>query len=210
MIARARTCDRGPRRRKNAAMGPVTSVSRLIVPVTALLVLSGCGDNSLSRTFGLVRDTPDEFAVVTRAPLSMPPNFTLRPPEPGMPRPQELPARAQAESVLVPEAVLAGTGASAGLSQGQAALIQAAGGPAPADIRQLVDHDARVTASDDSFVDKLLYWRKGDTAHAVVDPSLEAARLRQDAALGRSPVTGATPIIQERKKGWFQSLFGWL
>src|ERR1700686_4175439 len=117
-------------------MGPSSTGSRLVVPASMLLLLAGCGDSTLSRTFGLVRDTPDEFTVVTRAPLSMPPDFALRPPQPGAPRPQELSDRAQAESALVPESVLAGT--RGGVSPGQAALIRDAGGGAPAGIRQRV------------------------------------------------------------------------
>ena len=34
------------------------------------LLLSGCGGDDVSRTFGLQRDAPDEFQVTTRAPLS--------------------------------------------------------------------------------------------------------------------------------------------
>jgi hypothetical protein len=33
---------------------------------------------------------PDEFEVVQRAPLTIPPDFDLRPPKPGSPRPQEV------------------------------------------------------------------------------------------------------------------------
>ncbi len=33
--------------------------------------------------------SPDEFAVESRAPLTIPPDFDLRPPQPGAPRPQE-------------------------------------------------------------------------------------------------------------------------
>ena len=36
---------------------------------------------------------PDEFAVESRAPLTVPPDFDLRPPEPGAPRPQEKTAK---------------------------------------------------------------------------------------------------------------------
>ncbi len=160
------------------------------------------------RTFGLTRDAPDEFTVVTRAPLSMPPDFALRPPEPGAPRPQEQSDRSLAESALVPDAAL-GT-APAGVSPGQAALVRDAGGGAPADIRQRVDQEARLNTSDDGFIDRLLYWRKSDSQHAVVDPAKEAQRLRQDSALGQSPETGDTPVIREKKKGWFQDLFSWL
>lgn len=189
-------------------MGYLTTASRLIAPVTAVALLSGCGDSSLSRTFGLTRDAPDEFTVVTRAPLSMPPDYSLRPPQPGAPRPQDQSDRSLAESALVPEAALGG--GQGGISPGQAALVRDAGGGAPADIRQRVDQEARLGASDDSFIDKLLYWRKPDASQAVVDPQKEAKRLQQNSALGQSPVAGETPIIREKKTGWFQDLFSWL
>ena len=48
------------------------------------------------------------------------------------------------------------------MSPGQAALVRATGG-APANIRQEVDQEARVDAGNDSFIDRLLYWRKPDT-----------------------------------------------
>jgi hypothetical protein len=181
---------------------------RLTAPATLLILLSGCGDGSLSRTFGLVRDAPDEFTVATRAPLSMPPDFTIRPPQPGAPRPQEQSDRAQAEAALVPEAALGGRAAA--FSAGQAALVRDAGGGVSPDIRQRVDQEARASADENGFVDRVLYWRKGSTQRAVVDPNQEAQRLRQNSALGQSPVNGETPMIQERRKGWFQDLFSWM
>jgi hypothetical protein len=180
----------------------------LIALVPIAVLLTGCGNSSLTRTFGLTRDAPDEFTVVTRAPLSMPPDFTLRPPQPGAVRPQDQSDRSLAESALVPEAALGGT--PAGMSPGQSALVRDAGGGAPADIRQRIDQEARLDTGDDSFIDRLLYWRKPDTQKAVVDPEQEAKRLRDNAALGQSPVAGDTPIIRDKKKGWFQSLFSWL
>jgi Protein of unknown function (DUF3035) len=189
-------------------MAPYTIASRLIVPATLLILLSGCGDSSLSRTFGLVRDTPDEFTVVTRAPLSMPPDFTLRPPQPGAIRPQDQSDRAQAESALVPEAALGGVRAD--ISPGQAALVRDAGGGAPPDIRQRIDQEASLDTSDSSIIDKVLYWRKPDTQKAIVDPVQETKRLQQNSALGQSPAVGDTPVIRDKKTGWFQSLFSWL
>lgn len=180
----------------------------LIAPAAVVVLLSGCGDSSLTRTFGLTRDAPDEFTVVTRAPLSMPPDFSLRPPAPGAARPQDQSDRSLAESALVPEAALGS--APAGVSPGQAALVRDAGGAAPADIRQRVDQEASLDTSNDSFIDRLLYWRKPDTQQAVVNSTAEAKRLRDNAALGQSPDAGDTPIIRDKKQGWFQSLFSWL
>ncbi|KJS38300.1 MAG: hypothetical protein VR70_10355, partial [Rhodospirillaceae bacterium BRH_c57] len=46
--------------------------------------LSGCG-GGVKETLGLNRQAPDEFQVVSRPPLAIPPEFKLRPPEPGAP-----------------------------------------------------------------------------------------------------------------------------
>lgn len=193
------------------AMEPVSHRSRAtstLLLFGSLCLLAGCNGDKLTRTFGLTRDAPDEYTVTTRAPLSMPPEYNLRPPQPGVARPQEQTERQQAEEALVPQLALGAPQGSA--SPGQAALMQQAGPAAPGDIRRRVDQDARYEADDDSFIDKLLYWRKPNTEHAQVDPQKESQRLRQNAALGEAPDVGSTPIIQPRKQGWFTDLFSWL
>jgi hypothetical protein len=54
----------------------------------------------MKRAIGLERTSPDEFAVESRAPLTMPPDFELRPPQPGAARPQEKSAGQEARQVL--------------------------------------------------------------------------------------------------------------
>src|SRR5271170_5688822 len=108
--------------------------------IALLLGLSGCGSD-LSRTFGFTRDAPDEFSVTTRAPLSMPPDYTLRPPRPGATRPQEMTATRAAEADLVPQAALAPASSPGSTSPGEQALVAAAGTPAPADIRRQISAD---------------------------------------------------------------------
>jgi hypothetical protein len=176
--------------------------------VSSAILLSGCSSDKLARTFGLTRDPPDEYTVTTRAPLSMPPDYNLRPPRPGAERPQEESERQQAQEALVPQTALDAPKNNA--SAGQAALMQEAGPAAPSDIRRSVDQDAHYAAKDDSFVDKVLYWRKPSTQPVQVDPQKEAQRLRQNAALGQGPDVGETPIIEQKKQGWFISLFSWL
>ena len=46
-------------------------------------VLSGC--TALRNAAGLTKKSPDEFAVTTKAPLVIPPDFNLVPPTPGAP-----------------------------------------------------------------------------------------------------------------------------
>jgi hypothetical protein len=65
----------------------------LIAGMAALL--SGCGSGGL-----LGRDRPDEFAVQRQAPLVVPPDFSLVPPQPGAPRPAEGTAAQQALEAL--------------------------------------------------------------------------------------------------------------
>lgn len=184
------------------------SLPALLLSASALM-LAGCDSGGLSRTFGLTRDAPDEFTVTTRAPLSLPPDYNLRPPRPGAARPQEQSEQKQAEEILVPQTALAPS-STAAASAGQAALLGQTGPAAPSDIRRRVDQDARLDRTDDGFVDRLLYWRKSDPRQAIVDPAAEAQRVKTNAALGQPQDTGTTPIIQGRSKGWFQSLFSWL
>jgi hypothetical protein len=186
------------------------SYSSLAYPPLALagaLLLGGCGGDSLTRTFGLTRDAPDEFSVTTRAPLSMPPQFTLRPPRPGAPRPQEQSDREQAELALAPEGAL-GNAPSPGVTPGQEALLQAAGPAAPAGIRREIDQDQQLDRPRQGFADKMLFWQTPPPAGTQIDAQKETQRLRENAALGKDPTVGDTPIIQPPKKGFLQGLFG--
>ena len=180
--------------------------TRILLALACVLVLGACSGDELTRTFGLTRDAPDEFQVTTRAPLSMPPDFTLRPPRPGASRPQELSQQQQAEAALSPDAILNPPTRDAN-SRGQQALIAAAGRPAPADIRNRVDSEAALDTPSRSFTDRLLFWQAGPKPGTQVDPVRESARLRQNAALGQNPEVGDTPIIQQKRQGIFRSLF---
>ena len=51
------------------------------VLVAGLGLLSAC--DSLREEAGLTKQSPDEFAVTTKAPLIIPPDFNLHPPSPG-------------------------------------------------------------------------------------------------------------------------------
>jgi hypothetical protein len=168
---------------------------------------AGCSSSKMARTFGLTRDAPDEFTVTTQPPLSMPPDYSLRPPRPGMPRPQQQPESQQAEEALIPQLALGAP--QAGSSPGQAALLQQAGPAAPANIRRQVDQDSRLAQADESFLDKVLYWRKPDNQDVLVDPQKESQRLRQDAALGQSPATGETATIKPKNRGILAPLLDW-
>jgi hypothetical protein len=168
-------------------------------------LLSACSGDDLSRSFGLTRDAPDEFMVTTRAPLSMPPDFSLRPPQPGASRPQELSVSQSAQATVTGS--IAGIGTqSPGSSPGQDALIAAAGAAAPADIRDKVDSDA-ASASDHSLTDTLLFWQQRSPPGVIVNSSKEADRLHENAALGKPPDDGDTPVIKPKTTSIFDNIF---
>ncbi|WP_333838503.1 DUF3035 domain-containing protein [Novosphingobium sp.] len=68
----------------------------LALLVSAGSLVSACSSNS--SLFNRVR--PDEFAVSRQAPLVVPPDFALTPPNPGAPRPQDVDSSKQALDAL--------------------------------------------------------------------------------------------------------------
>jgi hypothetical protein len=90
-------------------------------------LLSGC--ENFKRDIGLEPTMPDEFAVESRAPLTIPPDFDLRPPRPGTPRPQEKTAAQEARKAFEQ----AGSGKPGSAATGNLADLGAppGGGPDP-------------------------------------------------------------------------------
>ena len=167
-----------------------------------LPLLAACGGDT-ARTFGFTRDAPDEFQVTTRAPLSMPPSLgALPPPRPGATRPQEISARQQAEATLTPGAAFSRPAGPA--SSGERALLAASGRDAPGDIRTRIDSEAlRLNAPDRNLAERLMFWRGTGEPGTPVDPAREQQRLRENAALGREPTDGVTPVIQRPRGNTF-------
>ncbi len=178
------------------------------VAVAAAIALSGCTD--ARKALGFEKAPPDEFQVVERAPLSMPPDFSLRPPAPGTVRPQEGNTRDQARAALAGRSL--GTPISTqGRSQGDLALMKKAGADQiQPDIRVVVNKETQALAeADKSFTDKLVFWRKpdGPGAGEQLDASKEAQRLRENQALGRAVGDGDSPRIARRKRGMLEGIF---
>jgi hypothetical protein len=167
----------------------------LALSLAALLALGGC--KSTKRALGLEKTAPDEFAVLNRGPLVMPPDFNLRPPVPGAARPQEAPAAEQARSALIGRAKLDSL-RSHGMSRGEVAFLSHAGaGEAPSDVRPALDREASSFAPEDKkFTHKLLDWHDEGLGEGVaIDPVAEGKRLAQNKAEGKAPNEGKVPTI---------------
>ncbi len=180
--------------------------------LAVLLAASGC--TKIRESVGLTKNPPDEFRVVSRAPLTIPPEFELRPPEPGAPRPQTGTPRDQAERTVFrkddgQEGDAPAYAGKPGMSRGEQALLAAAGADqAPEDIRQLVDQETRRLRTESrSLVDTLVFWQEPRDPAEVVNAEAEARRLQENAALGKNATEGETPTIERRERGFLEGVF---
>lgn len=189
-------------------MSPFTPLrASVAVPllVVAALALGACGETK--KSLGLERQPPDEFKVVTRAPLALPPDFNLRPPQPGAERPQEISPRDAARTALM------GRGAAAplaGTTPGENLLLRQAGTDrAVPGIREIVNRETSVLAREErTFTDRLVFWRAPDEDPGkAVDAEAELKRLRENQSLGRPVTEGHTPTIERRERGLLEGLF---
>ncbi|EME70212.1 hypothetical protein H261_09142 [Paramagnetospirillum caucaseum] len=178
------------------------ALAALLAPVA----LSACTD--VKRSLGYEKQPPDEFQVVQRAPLSMPPEFTLRPPQPGAVRPQEGTTRDQARQVLVGGRTATPI-STEGRTAGDLAMMKRVGADSiQPEIRVLVNKESQaLVEADKSFQDRVMFWRKAEPPGTAVDATKETQRLRENQALGKSVSEGETPQVQRRKKAWLEGVF---
>ncbi len=179
----------------------------------AAVALSGCSE--FRALAGLERRVPDEFAVVSRAPLTLPPSFELPAPVPGAPRPQEGTATARAESVLFGGRqsgfYFDGQFVAAGpASDGEEALLARAGSDAAqANIRATVNREADQELEDTGgFAEGLLFWQTPEQPGLTVDAEAEMRRLANNAALGLPLNEGEVPVEEQRERAPLEGLFG--
>jgi hypothetical protein len=165
----------------------------LVAVLAAATAASGC--SSLSRAVGATRSAPDEFRVMTHAPLSLPPDYNLRPPRPGEARPSERDAASEARTALFGENV----GAQA--SQGERSFVAAAGATAADDnIRQTIDFESQgVVRRNEGFVNRLLAFGGSASTSAPLNAEEEARRLEEQESTRR--LTGGGQVVIRRERG---------
>ncbi len=172
---------------------------RVSVGLMVLAGLSLAGCQSTKNALGLNKVVPDEFRVVTKAPLVVPPDYALRPPEPGEPRPQELQPESAARQALL------GQRDAVNRSQGEQLFVaQAGGNKADPLARYVVDDEfGDLTYKEPNFADKVMFWKKKeDTSVAANNTNIGSESTPVDAAAEAERVkalTGDQPIIISQK-----------
>jgi len=178
----------------------------------------GCGSGAdLKETLGLNRQGPDEYRVVPRPPLSVPPEFNLAPPgqqESSYVSGKTAQARAHEEvlgvSTTPMPATIAATAVtpvtSGDLPSGSDSqfLANAGGSKADPQIRQKL-LDERLNGASGQDPNYLFGGKKqGDS---MVDATKEAQRIQQDKAQNKPVTAGDTPVVQPEDKGILGNIF---
>jgi len=168
----------------------------------ALVSLTGC--NSFRDAMGLTKEPPDEFAVVSKSPLIIPPDYHLTPPKPGAPPLNQVSPTESAEAALYSQdPKTAAAGIAGNYTPGEKLLLAQTGAAAMTDsIRQQIAADnSHDDSADESFTDRLLFSTP-DTGDAPLNADAEKARI--DAGKG-------TPAQQQTQKkdsgGWLDGIF---
>ena len=191
---------------------------------TSLLLMAFASVSACSgakEKLGLTRSTPDEFAVIKRAPLVIPPNLVQLPvPQPGAPRPQEKTSQEMAAEALfgpeMPEEVVMEDGTvvkqmpvsmrsaiptSQTMTESEAVLLQQTGATkANPQIRQVVDKEAEETTYEDQAVIDKIFDRKVEAQGSIVDPQAEAQRLKANQEAGRPLNEGSVKTVGEAEE----------
>ncbi|NQV54715.1 MAG: DUF3035 domain-containing protein, partial [Rhodospirillales bacterium] len=120
----------------------------ILAVLGAAVFLSSCEETK--RALGQSKSSPDEFAVYQRAPLSLPRDYSLRPPAPGSERPQSVNPRDKVSKMLgqprtTETPAQDGTVDLKGMSPGEISLLRVTGGiDAPASIRTQINRESAI------------------------------------------------------------------
>jgi hypothetical protein len=177
---------------------------RLLVLGALAATVAGCGsDRTVGERLGVTRRAPDEFQVVRRAPLVLPPDYNLRPPQPGAAPAQTQDTAAQAEALLTGQPPIDRTAPAAGASSqstAESALVAQSPVESEPGIREvLVAENQDLVDLDEGRFLFILSWQRRDPRRdePVIDPRAEAERLAAGEAGGVvTQRTGSQPLLR--------------
>ncbi|MBV8977396.1 MAG: DUF3035 domain-containing protein [Alphaproteobacteria bacterium] len=194
----------------------------LRLSLRAALLVAACGlvvgCQGIRNAAGLNKEAPDEFAVVTKQPLVMPPDYNLRPPREGAPPTNQADPASNAQSALFDtDPSAAAKNVKGDFSQAEKLLLAQTGAVnTDPSIRQEVASDGRaMEAADDSFTEKLLFWKSKKIPGTPVDAEAEDKRLSAERAAGDIDAPHDSATIQRsdddnaksEHHGWLDGIF---
>jgi len=160
---------------------------RLVIAITALSGFAVSGCTSTSKALGLKKEAPNEFNILTKAPLVVPPEYNLRPPATGESSAENNYSQKSAREALI------GDIDEAEPTRGEIVLMSKAGvGRADQEIRLVIDGQNSVERKSDAFSDRVMFWKDGKIVTpdgSPINAEDEARRIKaSEAATGGGEV----------------------
>ena len=213
------------------------SRASVIAPVLLLSLLSACSGNDVKDTLGMNRVAPDEFKVVSRPPLTVPPQFSLLPPGTDSEGPSQQPASQQAKDVVMGATAADGSTTftapqpSATAPAKTKALSNAASAKTSADRakkaddqfmqhfgadkadpnvrKELVeDHVSKQLKEEDESWWYIMSSPAPKAKDPMVNASQESDRIKGNADTGKPVTEGETPTVKEKDRGILGRILG--
>ena len=172
----------------------------LIVLVT--VSISAC--SGFKKELGFGRNSPDEFTVVKRAPLTLPPEYDLLPPDPDKIAEEKNSADISSKAKAVVFGSNTDIADNIGEKTPEMALLDKVGAKnADADIRKEIDKENGYLILDDDkgLADKILFWKnnKNNDEEILVDPVKESERIRKKRKTGDKLDGSDVPVIKKKQ-----------
>ncbi|PHR61648.1 MAG: hypothetical protein COA43_02645 [Robiginitomaculum sp.] len=159
---------------------------------TSALLTTGC--STASKALGMRKTTPNEFNILTKPPLVLPPEYNLRPPKTGELNVEEKYATVAARKALLGEIDPVKP------SHGESILMaRAGGGKADPAVRVIIDGQNSIERKSRGFADRVLFWKDGKATApdgTPLNPDTEARRMK-----AIQSATGGEAVKIQRRPG---------
>lgn len=204
-----------------------------LLAIACLTALSACSGSEVKETLGMNRVAPDEFRVVSRPPLTVPPQFSLLPPSIEAEQPGHVPASQQARDAVLGSQDQSGATSldaapadskPASKSASKSARAESLKGSASADSAFL--KQAGVETANPQIRKELVeervgkqieeeqegWWEKYTIIPGKKDPTVnatkEAERIQENEDTGKPVTEGETPVVKPADRGILGRIMG--
>ena len=165
------------------------------IPMSIVFLLYGCGE--VKEKIGLIKKAPDEYQVYESKPLSVPPNFELRPPSEGA-----IGSEDDNKDILFSDKDE--TDENLTLSD-EILLIEVGEKETKANIRKIINDENSIEEVDKSLIDKILDFEsvfevKSNDQLEEIDPAKEKERIEKLEKEGKI-IKGANDAVIIEKEG---------
>ena len=161
------------------------------------LLLAACTGTEVKETLGMERQSPDEFRVVSRPPLSLPPDFNTLP-QPSTGNEDRI---GQQDASRTAQTLITGTTPATvkASAADQQFLNKAGADKIDTSARSQLREEREAATKEKSMLES--FAAPNPRKDPVVDATKEAARLKQNQASGKPVTAGETPEVKGRDTG---------